>query len=111
MSDTLLSILLALAVLLFLGWLAMGGRTVFVVEFVDGVAYTRRGRPPGGFVSACTDVARLYGIRRGRIRAVRGRGTVRLTFSKEIPERARQPLRNVWTPPPTGGPGGGRASA
>jgi len=82
---------------------------VFLIEFHNGTPRVRQGRPPAGFLSACADIARLYGIRSGRIRCIRAMGTQQLRFSRDIPERARQPLRNVWTPPPTGGPPGRRA--
>ncbi len=84
-------------------------RSTFVIEIVDGTAELRRGTPPGGFVTACNDVARLYEVRRGRIECVGSGVRARLRFSRDIPERARQPFRNVWTPPQPRGPGGSRA--
>jgi hypothetical protein len=51
----------------------------------------------------------LYGLRSGQIKCS-GRGAAaRLKFSKDIPERARQPFRNVWTPPSPPSGGGRRA--
>jgi len=84
-------------------------RTAFVIELDDGSARCVSGTPPAGFVSACEDVARLYRVDRGRIRGVRTGAGLQLRFSRDIPERVRQPFRNVWTPPPGGGPGGHRA--
>lgn len=84
-------------------------RSIFVIDIIDGGAQVRRGTPPAGFVSACSDIARLYGIRSGYVECV-GRGRhARLRFSRDIPERARQPFRNVWTPPDSPRPGGNRA--
>lgn len=81
--------------------------TQYSVEIVDGRPRVRCGQPPHGFVAACGDIARLYGIRRGRIDCVGSGSWARLRF-RDIPERARQPLRNVWTPPAAVGRGGGR---
>lgn len=81
----------------------------YSIEIVNGCARVRRGSPPHGFVSACEDIAGLYGIEHGRIECI-GRGTrARLRFSASIPQRAHQPLRNAWTPPSTPGKGGSRA--
>lgn len=87
----------------------LGGTTQFEVEFDNGRARRRRGQPPPGFVDACDDIARLYNIRSGSVRGVGLRSARRLKFSRDVPERARQPIRNVWTPPPTGGSGNRRA--
>ncbi len=84
-------------------------RSVFVIEIVDGGAEIRRGTPPAGFVAACADIARLYDIRSGRVECVGSGRRARLRFSRDTPERARQPFRNVWTPPDPPRPGGGRA--
>jgi hypothetical protein len=84
-------------------------RSTFVIEIVEGEARVRRGNPPAGFASACTDIARLHGVRSGRIEGVGQGRHARLRFSSGIPERARQPFRNVWTPPPAPRPGGRRA--
>ncbi|MDZ7811517.1 MAG: DUF3634 family protein [Arhodomonas sp.] len=58
------------------------------------------GTPPAGFLSGCRDIARLHGITEGQVRCVRTAAGHRLRFSRNLPERARQPLRNVWQPPP-----------
>ncbi len=102
---------LLLAVAAGLGLLRL--RRVFTVAIRAGRATPEQGRPPAGFPAACTDVARRYGIREGRITAERTGGGVRLRFSASIPPRSHQAFRNVWTPPPPGGGpgGGGRAAA
>lgn len=84
-----------------LGWL----RPLYRIDFVDGRARLRHGSPPPGFVSGCDDIAQRFDIRRGSVCCV-GRGAgARLRFSAGVPERARQPLRNIWSPPgPPAGP-------
>lgn len=83
-------------------------RSLYRVDIVDATARVRHGQPPAGFVSACADIARLYGIRSGHVECVGQGRHARLKFSAGIPERARQPFRNVWTPPVGPAPGGGR---
>lgn len=85
-------------------------RVVFVIRLQDGRAQRQRGRPSPSFVAACSGVARLHRLDRGRIMGIRTGEGVQLRFSAEIPERARQAFRNVWTPPPGGSGGGQRAT-
>lgn len=82
-------------------------RLVFSVQLRDGTARVRRGKPPTRFVRGCEDVARQYGLTRGRIDAVRTDAGVQLRFSRDLPAKTHQAFRNVWTPPPGGGGGGG----
>lgn len=83
-------------------------RIVFVVDVSEDGARLRRGRVATDFLDGCDDVARRHGITRGRISGVRDGASVRLQFSREIPQRSHQAFRNVWTPPPpSGGPSGG----
>ncbi|AHE98929.1 hypothetical protein THITH_12395 [Thioalkalivibrio paradoxus ARh 1] len=84
-------------------------RVRFVIDLQGGRARVLRGDPPSAFVRGCSDVARLYRLDRGRILGVRTAGGIELRFSRDLPARAHQPLRNVWVPPTGGGPGGGRA--
>ncbi|MBA1148743.1 DUF3634 family protein [Ectothiorhodospiraceae bacterium WFHF3C12] len=84
-------------------------KTRFVVKFKQGRAEVVRGHAPNGFISACNDIARLYGIDDGRVECQTRGSKARLKFSKEIPERAHQPIRNVWTPPTSPTRGGSRA--
>lgn len=85
-------------------------RSAYRLEIVGGAVYLKHGTPPPGFVSAVSDVVRLHDISSGLIDCL-GRGrSARLRFSKDFPERGRQAIRNVWTPPTTPPPrGGGRA--
>ncbi len=109
MNNPLLLTLLATAVL---GGVAavvlLRLRIVFVIELVDGRTRIRSGHPPDDFPTACEDVARRHRVTRGRITGMRDGSSVRLTFSRDIPESSHQAFRNVWTPPPPrGGPPGG----
>lgn len=85
-------------------------RVRFIIDLDDRAARVRRGDPPAAFVRGCGDVARLYRLRSGRILGVRTANGIELRFSKDIPARAHQPLRNIWVPPSSGGPGGNRAA-
>ncbi|TVP83435.1 MAG: DUF3634 family protein [Thioalkalivibrio sp.] len=85
-------------------------RVRFVIDLDGGKARVRRGDPPAAFVRGCSDVARLYRLNSGRILGIRSGNGIELRFSKEIPARAHQPLRNQWEPPTSGGPGGNRAA-
>lgn len=96
-----------LVLLLGLAAIVWHARIVFVVQLQQRTASCRRGTPPPGFVPACTDVARMHRVDRGRITGVRTGAGIELRFSSEIPAHAHQAFRNVWTPPPSGGTGGG----
>ncbi|WP_373025903.1 DUF3634 family protein [Thioalkalivibrio sp.] len=85
-------------------------RVRFVIDLNGGKARVRRGDPPAAFVRGCSEVARLYRLSSGRIFGIRSGNGIELRFSKEIPDRAHQPLRNMWVPPSSGGPGGNRAA-
>ncbi len=90
----------------------LDARKRFVVAFGGDGVRVERGSPPRDFIRGCRDVARMYGVNRGKVYALRTRSGVQLRFSRGIPERARQPLRNVWTPsPPPRGGGGARKRA
>jgi len=85
-------------------------RVRFVIDLDGGKARVRRGDPPAAFVRGCSDVARLYRLQTGRIFGIRTGNGIEIRFSKDIPGRARQPVRNMWEPPRSGGPGGNRAA-
>jgi len=84
-------------------------RRRFVLIISKERAETTHGRPPVGFVDAVTDIARRHGIQSGRIECLGSGHRARLKFSKGIPERAQQAIRNAWTPPTP--PGGGSRRA
>jgi hypothetical protein len=72
-------------------------RPAFVIRIEEGEARLRRGKAPSMFVEACGDVAAREGIRQGEIRGIRSGRKARLRFSRDIPARAHQALRNVWS--------------
>lgn len=78
-------------------------RFVFIIELSTEGATVRQGSPPAAYVRASGEVARLQRIPQGRIQGVRQGNGVVLRFSRDMPERVRQPLRNCWSsdPPPT----------
>ncbi|WP_156776880.1 DUF3634 family protein [Nitrococcus mobilis] len=83
-------------------------QSVYRLEISSRAVYIKHGKPPQGFVSAVSEVVRLHGIDSGLIECL-GRGcSARLRFSRGFPERGRQAIRNVWTPPSTPPPKGGR---
>lgn len=84
-------------------------RRRFVVDITNRHAELSSGRAPAGFIPAVTDIARRHGINKGRIECLGSGRQARLRFSKDIPERARQAIRNAWTPPPIPGSGTQRA--
>jgi len=66
------------------------------------------GRPPARFLADVRDVVALHSITCGEIEC-KGLGRhARLRFSADFPTTGRQAIRNVWTPPSTPGPAGGR---
>ncbi|MGM0677705.1 DUF3634 family protein [Ectothiorhodospira marina] len=93
------------------GLLLWHARAAFVVQLKNGATQVKRGTPPPGFVRGCGDVARMYGLKQGRISGIRTGQGIQLRFSRDIPEHTHQPFRNVWTPPPGGNGGGGRRAA
>ena len=83
-------------------------RSVFLIEFGPDGARLARGMAPAGFVAACTDVGRLHRVATGTVECLGQGRHARLRFSKNFPERARQPILNVWTPPTGPGTRSGR---
>ncbi|MBK1733803.1 hypothetical protein CKO15_00600 [Halorhodospira abdelmalekii] len=94
-----------------LAWMLWDARYVFIVAIEDGKVRSQRGSPSPSFLRDCRDVVRLHRLRRGKIYGERTAAGVELGFSREIPEHARQALRNVWTPPPSGGGDGAKRRA
>lgn len=66
------------------------------------------GRPSAAFVSAVRDIVALHSIASGEIECKGSGSQARLRFGAGFPERGRQAIRNVWSPPTAPGPGGGR---
>lgn len=83
-------------------------RLAYRLEIHQGRVRVSRGHPPRSFVSAVADVVRLHGIAGGHIECVGQGSAARLRFTHGFPERGRQAVRNVWTPPTAPGSGGHR---
>jgi len=86
-------------------------RKNYRIEIRQGVPRVDLGRPPGAFVAAVADIARLHSIDRGTLECVGTGRKARLRFSKDFPARGRQAIRNAWSPPTTPGPGGGHRAS
>lgn len=85
-------------------------RLAYRLTVENGTLRSTHGRPPPRFFAAAADVVQLHKIDHGQIEC-KGLGKhARLKFSKDFPQRGRQAIRNVWTPPTTTRTGGGRAS-
>ncbi len=85
-------------------------RLAYRLQVKNAKLQTLQGRPPSRFYAAVADIIKLHQIETGQIEC-KGLGQhARLKFSKDFPERGRQAIRNVWTPPTTTRSGGGRAS-
>jgi hypothetical protein len=67
-----------------------------VVDIEAGEPVPRRGKVKRGFLEDCSEIARDYGIRNGRICGNRQHGQIALRFSRSIPPAAHQRLRNAW---------------
>lgn len=84
-------------------------RRRFVITITQGRADATHGRPPVGFIDAVSDIARRHGINGGRVECLGSGRNARLKFSSGVPERARQAIRNAWTPPTPPSSGNRRA--
>ncbi len=85
------------ALLLWLFWLAMQARYVFVIRIGPGSARLDKGRAPAEFVHAVGEVCTEFHIQRGWVGGVWHGRRVRLKFSRHIPPPCQQRLRNLWT--------------
>lgn len=80
-----------------LDWLSCLVRApLFVIRVRGGTPTASRGVVTTRFLAACGDVLRSHGIPSCTIRGFRSRDDVSLHFSREVPEAARQGVRNVW---------------
>jgi hypothetical protein len=80
-----------------LSWGITTRRRVFVIRIREGVPVLVRGKVSPAFVAEVGDVVKRFDIRRGAIYGVPKRGKVGLGFSRSIPAKCHQALRNVWT--------------
>jgi len=77
-------------------WQVSARRRVFVIRVRNRVPFLTTGKVSQAFVVELADVLQRHGVRGGSIYGVRRRGAVMLGFSRDIPQAARQALRNVW---------------
>ncbi len=87
-------------------WRASRPRPRFVVRLSDGEAQVRTGVVTPAFLQRLREMSADHGIQSGQVRGVSCGRRIRLEFSREIPEAARQQLRNWWM---TSGWGSGRS--
>jgi hypothetical protein len=77
-------------------WRAAQPRPAFVVRITGGEPRAVTGTVTPAFLERVREVAAEWGITAGRVTGLpRGR-RIRLAFSRHIPQRARQQLRNWW---------------
>ncbi len=77
-------------------WLAVRPRSLFVIRIRGGRPRVASGTVTRSFLREVEEVCARTGQTRGTVRgAVRGERVV-LGFSREIPDRVRQNLRNLW---------------
>ncbi|WP_026278733.1 MULTISPECIES: DUF3634 family protein [unclassified Thioalkalivibrio] len=90
------ALLLMIALLLAAAaWIIWQASILFSLEIVDGKPRARRGDVPMHFEHTARDVARRYGIQRGRVTAMRTREGARLRASGSIPREAQGELQTA----------------
>jgi hypothetical protein len=77
-------------------WRAARPRPVFVVRITDGEPHAVAGTVTPAFLQRVREVAARCGVTTGRVTGSAHGRRIRLSFSRHIPERARQQLRNWW---------------
>ena len=86
---------LALIILVVVAFVVFGP-TVFVIVIRESEVSVRRGQVPRQFLDAVEDISSSVGIAKGKITGVRQGDRIRLRFSRSIPARIHQRLRNAW---------------
>jgi hypothetical protein len=86
-------------------------RLIYRLRATPSGVHVVQGRVPPRFLAAVRDIAALHQIERGDIECKGAGSRARLRFSPDFPETGRQAIRNVWTPPTSPGPGGGRRAS
>ncbi len=77
-------------------WRAAQGRCVFVVRVSDGEPRAVAGTVTAALLNVVREVAAEHGVRAGEVRGLARGARIRLEFSRQFPEPARQRLRNWW---------------
>jgi hypothetical protein len=77
-------------------WRAREGPRLFIVRIAAGEARSVKGTVTRSFLDQVGNVAAEQGIRKGTVAGVAQGGRIRLMFSRQFPEGARQRVRNWW---------------
>ena len=77
-------------------WRASQPTPLFTVTLSEGIPRATFGAVTPEFLTRVTEVAAAHGVTRGTIRGLAHGERIRLQFSANIPEPARQQLRNWW---------------
>ncbi|BCL69654.1 conserved hypothetical protein [Vibrio nigripulchritudo MADA3029] len=86
-------LLLVAAVVIF--WLVGVDRPKLKMEFKDGELSSHKGHLPAGFKHNCLEIAHKNPFS-GVIKVYTTRNGARLTFTKSIPNKIQQRIRNVF---------------
>ncbi|KJF86929.1 DUF3634 family protein [Photobacterium phosphoreum] len=70
-------------------------RPIMVLEFKDGELIKTKGQVPTGFQTACRDIAHKTPFS-GRVKIYKTRFTTKLDFSKNVPNKIKQRIKNVF---------------
>src|SRR5262245_51838027 len=90
-------VVLLIAGLLIWGlWRAGQPRRVFMVRIADGEPRCVAGAVTPAFLARVREVAAAHGAKAGWVRGLARGARIRLAFSRQIPEPARQQVRNWW---------------
>lgn len=77
-------------------WRAGQGRRWFVVRISGGEARAIAGKVTPAFLARLNELAADHGINAGEVWATSVGTRLRLEFSRQFPEAARQQMRNWW---------------
>lgn len=88
-----LYVILVAALIIF--WLVAVDRPILVVTFKDGQLINNKGLFPQGFKHNLLDIAQHEPFS-GQLKVYQQRTGVKLTFSKQVPKKIQQRIRNVF---------------
>lgn len=88
-----LYVILIAAVLLI--WLFAADRPVLKIEFSDGEITKSKGHFPPGFKHNCVEIGNHQPFT-GQVKVYRLRTGAKLKFSKSVPKKVQQRIRNVF---------------
>ncbi|SMY15519.1 DUF3634 family protein [Photobacterium aquimaris] len=76
-------------------FLVFKDRPVMVLEFKDGELIKSKGQVPTGFQKSCQEIAHKEPFS-GRIKVYKTRFATKFDFSKTIPNKVKQRIKNVF---------------